>query len=194
MSLTKALFLIAFFTAKTAFAQTLKYDIVLFDKKIGETTVSRFEKEGGFTLYKLHSQSEAKFLFITKKSRMNADIWYKDGELYSSSFYVNNDEGEVLQKAKKWMNGYELDRNGVKRNLRHSIRHSSIQLYFSEPTILTAIFSERLGEFFDLEKIAPSEYKSVIKNVSSFYRYTNGKLVELEMSKPTGSAFLKLVN
>ncbi|HEY0261791.1 MAG TPA: DUF6134 family protein [Chitinophagales bacterium] len=194
MSLTKTLFIAAFFLAKISSAQTLKYDIVLFDKKIGETSVSKIEKGDGMTLYKLSSHSEAKFLFITKQSQMNADIWYKDGELYSSSFYVNNDEGEMTQKAMKIKDGYTLERNGVKQNLRRSIRHSSVQLYFSEPTILTALFSERLGEFFDLEKIAPSEYKSVIKNVSSFYRYANGRLVELEMSKPTGSAFLRLAN
>lgn len=194
MSFTKTFLLILFISVKSVFAQTLTYDIVLFNKKIGETSVSKIEKGNGFTLYKLNSQSEAKFLFITKQSRMSADILFKDGELYSSSFYVNNDEGEVTRNLKRLSDCYEMETNGVKRNLRRSIRHSSVQLYFSEPTILTAIFSERLGEFFDLEKVAPSEYKSVVKNVSSFYRYKNGKLVELEMSKPTGSAFLKLVN
>lgn len=194
MSFTKTFFLTLFLLGKISFAQTLKYDILLFNKKIGETSVSKIDKGNGMTLYKLKSESEAKFLFITRRSQMNADIWFKNGELYSSSFYANNDEGENLQKTIRTEDGYVLDRNGAKRNLRRAIRHSSVQLYFSEPTILTAIFSERLGEFFDLEKIAPAEYKSVVKNVSSYYRYKNGKLIELEMSKPTGSAFLRLAN
>lgn len=175
-----------------SFGQTLKYDIVLFNKKIGETSVSKIDKGNGMILYQLHTKSEAKVLFITKRSQMDADIWYKNGELHSSSFYANNDEGENLQKVIKTHDGYILDRNGVRQNLRRAIRHSSIHLYFSEPTILTSIFSERLGEFFNVEKIAAAEYKSVVKNVSSYYRYANGKLVELEMSKPTGSAYLRL--
>lgn len=174
-------------------AQTLQYDIVLFNRKIGETSVSKIDKGDGVTLYKLHSRSEAKVLFITKHSRMNADIVYKNGELYSSSYYTDNDEGEVLQKTVKTAEGYDLDRNGTKRNLRRAIRHSTVQLYFSEPSVLTSIFAERLGEFIEFEKVAPAEYKSVVKNVSSYYRYANGKLVEIEMSKPTGSAFLRLV-
>lgn len=179
--------------ANISLAQTLQYDIVLFNRKIGETSVSKIDKGDGVTLYKLNSRSEAKVLFITKHSYMNADIVYKNGELYSSSYYTNNDEGEVLQKVVKTADGYDLDRNGTKRNLRRAIRHSIVQLYFSEPSVLTSIFAERLGEFIEFEKVAPAEYKSVVKNVSSYYRYANGKLVEIEMSKPAGSAFLRLV-
>lgn len=178
------------------FGQTkLNYDVLLFNKKIGETTIEKIDKGNGYTLYKLKSQSEAKLLFTSKKSLANAEILVKNGELQTSYYKVVNDDGESWTQAKKMDDVYEIEQNGKKLRIKKVIKNYSVLLYFQEPkTNLVGYFSERLGEFFNLEKIANAEYRSVLRNVTSYYRYINGKLMEVEMSKPLGSVFLKLVH
>lgn len=192
---TKLLLLLSVICLHSFAQNKLNYDVVLFNKKIGETTVEKIDMGNGYTLYKLKSQSEAKLLFTSKKSLANAEILVKNGDLTTSYYKVINDDGETTTKAKKDDDGYEIEQNGKKLRYKKVIRNYSVLLYFQEPkTNLLNYFSERLGEFFNLEKIANSEYRSILRNVTSYYRYFNGKLIEVEMSKPLGSVFLKLVN
>ena len=174
-------------------AQVIKFDVVLFGKKIGYTSVERVVKPNGTVEYKLRNKSEAKFGFYTKKSDINMTTVYRNGTLEQSSCAATNDEGLKTTFVNKTANGYDADINNKKFCIKKQIKNSSVLLYFFEPKSLTEIFSERLGVFFSLDKIAESEYMSVVNNVTSYYRYLNGKLVELEMSKPLGSVYLKLV-
>jgi hypothetical protein len=138
------------------FGQTkLNYDVLLFNKKIGETTIEKIDKGNGYTLYKLKSQSEAKLLFTSKKSLANAEILVKNGELQTSYYKVVNDDGESLTQAKKMDDVYEIEQNGKKLRLKKVIKNYSVLLYFQEPKpILWAIF-QSVWESFSIWKKLP---------------------------------------
>lgn len=175
------------------FAQKRNYDVILFGKKIGSTTVERIDKGNGIVNYKLTSSSEVEILFSKKTSYMNSDVLFKDGKLYSS--YVKNIKDgvteitNVLWEATK----YIIKKGSEVLHLDKQLDYSSINLYFSEPVGRTSIFSERLGGFTTFKKTAEGVYECKLDNgVNNIYRYRNGELYELEISKGA-SVFMRLV-
>lgn len=175
------------------FAQKRNYDVILFGKKIGSTTVERIDKGNGIVNYKLTSSSEVEILFSKKTSYMNSDVFFKDGKLYSS--YVKNIKDgvteitNVLWEATK----YIIKKGSEVLHLDKQLDYSSINLYFSEPVGRTSIFSERLGVFTTFKKTAEGVYECKLDNgVNNIYRYRNGELYELEISKGA-SVFMRLV-
>ena len=175
------------------FAQKRNYDVILFGKKIGSTTVERIDKGNGIVNYKLTSSSEVEILFSKKTSYMNSDVFFKDGKLYSS--YVKNIKDgvteitNVLWEATK----YIIKKGSEVLHLDKQLDYSSINLYFSEPVGRTSIFSERLGSFTTFKKTAEGVYECKLDNgVNNIYRYRNGELYELEISKGA-SVFMRLV-
>ena len=67
-------------------------------------------------------------------------------------------------------------------------------MYFhDEPTGKVKVFSERLGTFCEFTKEKEGEYSCELDNgVDNTYRYKNGVLYELEMSKGA-SVYMRLV-
>lgn len=174
-------------------AQKRSYNIELFGKKIGQTIVERIDKGNGEINYKLSSNSEANLLFTKKTSTMNFDILYKDGK-YISSYCKNVKDGVAEIVTIAW-NGtkYMIKKGEEAFNLNQQLDFSAIQLYFSEPVGKGKIFSERLGEFCSFIKTSEGEYVCKLENgVTNTYRYKNGMLYELEMSKGA-SVFMKLI-
>lgn len=193
MNLTKALLLPAFMFAFLAIsAQRNVYDIFLFGNKIGQTVVER--KQTGKTVqYTLTSKSEASVLFTKKTSEMNYKIVYEDGQLLSA--YVKNVKDGVTEISDiLWQGTQYLIKKGAEiLHLSQPINFSSVHLYFTEPIGRTNIFSERLGEYCRFTKTAEGVYECKLPNgVSNIYRYKNGMLYELEMSKGA-SVYLRLV-
>lgn len=165
----------------------------MFGKKIGSTTVERIDKGNGIVNYKLTSSSEVEILFSKKTSYMNTDVNYKDGKLYSS--YVKNIKDGVTEiTTLVWeATKYVIKRGSEVLHLDKQLDFSSINLYFSEPVGRTSIFSERLGAFTPFKKTAEGVYECKLDNgVNNIYRYRNGILYELEMSKGA-SVFMRLV-
>lgn len=176
-----------------AAAQKHSYSIELFGKKIGQTIVERIDKGNGEVNYKLNSSSEANILFTKKTSALTFDILYKDGK-YVSSYCKNMKDGVVEIVTIAW-NGtkYMIKKGEEAFNLNQQLDFSAIQLYFSEPVNHSKIFSERIGEFCSFKKTGEGEYVCKLENgVTNIYRYKNGKLYELEMSKGA-SVFMKLI-
>jgi len=175
------------------FAQKRSYDVVLFGKKIGSTIVERIDKGNGVVDYKLTSSSEVDVLFSKKTSYMNYDVVYKDGKLISA--YVKNVKDGVTEIVNIIWEGtqYMIKKGAEMLHLNQQLDFSTIHLYFTEPVNRTRIFSERLGQYCNFTKLAEGVYQCKLDNgVSNIYRYRNGILYEMEMSKGA-SVFLKLV-
>jgi hypothetical protein len=164
-------------------AQKNVYDIILFGNKIGQTIVER--KETGNTIqYTLTSKSEANVLFTKKTSEMNYNIVYQNGQLLSA--YVKNVKDGVTEISNILWQGtqYMIKKGAEILHINQPISFSSVQLYFTEPIGRASIFSERIGEYCRFTKTGEGVYECKLANgVSNIYRYRNGKLYELEMSK-----------
>ncbi len=175
-------------------AQKHKYDVELFGKKIGETIVERIDKGNGEVEFKLYSNSEVNILFTHKTSLMNFDIVYKDGKLFSG--YVKNVKDGVTEIVTLTWQGtkYVIKKGEEILNFNQLLDFSSIQLYFVEPKGKTRIFSERMGQLCNFVKTAEGVYECKLANgVTNIYKYRNGRLYELEISKGA-SVFMKFVN
>ena len=175
-------------------SQKHTYDIELFGKKIGETIVERIDKGNHEEQFKLTSTSEVNILFTHKTSLMIFDITYKDGKLFSS--YCKNVKDGVTEIVTIAWNGtkYVIKKGEEALQLTQPLDFSAVQLYYTEPKGKAKIFSERLGEFCNFAKTAEGVYQCKLSNgVTNIYRYKNGVLYELEMSKGA-SVFMKLVN
>jgi hypothetical protein len=177
-----------------ATAQKLKYDVLLFGKKIGETTVE-MKDSLGVRHYSLRSNTEVKMMFMDKKSEMSTDVLFGKDNLMKSSVFQNikNDE-KLSTKAIGDKDKLIVDKDGEKTTFPGAVKFSSLLLYFSEPTHLQRVFSERLGQFFEITKETDGKYKAETSSGTAIYTYLNGKLTDLEMKSSMGSIFLKLVN
>lgn len=174
-------------------AQKHIYDVELFGKKIGSTIIERIDNGNGTVEYKLSSTSEVNILFSKKTSAMNFDVVYKNGILFSS--YCKNVKDDVTEIATMLWDGtkYIIKKGEEVLTQTQPLDFSSIQLYFIEPKGRPKIFSERLGEFCSFTASGGGVYECKLANgVSNTYRYKNGILYELEMSKGA-SVFMRLV-
>jgi uncharacterized protein DUF6134 len=174
-------------------AQKHLYDVELFGKKIGSTTVERIDKGDGVVEYKLESHSEVNILFTKKTSVMNMDAVYKNGQMISS--YVKNVKDDVTEIVTIAWDGarYIIKKGQETLQLKQAVDFSNSLLYFIEPVGRQRIFSERLGQFCGFKTVSTGVYECKLDNgVDNIYRYKNGLLYELEMSKGA-SVFMKLV-
>ena len=168
------------------------YDVELFGKKIGTTTVERVDKGNGEVEIKLNSYSEVNILFTKKTSVINYEVVYKDGKLFSS--YCKNVKDDVTEIVTILWDGarYVIKKGQDALQVAQPIDFSTIQLYFSEPKGKTRIFSERLGQFCNFNRLNEGTYECKLGNgVDNIYRYKNGVLYELEMTKGA-SVFMRL--
>lgn len=176
------------------FAQDfLKYDVLLFGKKIGSTVVQREADSKGMTRYQLNHRSEINLLFAKKKSALDFNVTYLHQQLINSSVESIKDGVREMVNVVKDGSKYVIE-NGLKKSLVNGvIDFSAIHLYFSEPGNRTSIFSERLGEFCTFRKAKDGSYICELENgVLNIYRYRDGVLNELEMSSRLGTIFLRL--
>ena len=174
-------------------AQKRVYSIELFGNKIGETTIERIDKGHGEIQFKLSSSSVVNILFTHKTSVMNFDVVYKDGKYFSS--YCKSVKDDVTEITKVAWDGtrYLIKKGEETLQLNQLLDFSAIQLYFIEPIGRTKIFSERIGQFCNFIKTAECVYECKSPNgVLNVYRYKNGILYEMEMSKGA-SVFMKLI-
>ncbi len=174
-------------------AQKYVYEIELFGMKIGTSTIERIDEGNGEVHFKLNSSSAVSTLFINKSSLMNFDIVYKNGKLYSANCKEVKDDLTFITTVLWDGMKYLIQKGSENFQLDQLIDYSAIQLYFIEPVGKTKIFSERLGIFCDFLKEKDGVYSCKLDNgVDNTYRYKNGVLYELEMSKGA-SVFMRLV-
>jgi hypothetical protein len=175
-------------------AQKLIYDIFLFGGKIGESLIEQKIVSPDETDYTLNSASEAHIFFSTRKITLHYDIVFKNDLFYSSfSKHTRNDEVQFTTITRDG-NNYTVKRGKETFTLNGLIDCSTVKLFYLEPCSETRILSERLGEFRTIKKTSPGTYEAEMsEGITYVYRYKEGKLVELEMSKGIlGSIYLRL--
>jgi hypothetical protein len=173
-------------------AQRNVYDVILFGNKIGQTVVERKDEGNGKVNYTLRSKSEAQVIFTKKTSETFFDITYLNGQLFSA--YTKDIKDGVTQVSNIIWQGtqYLIKKGSEMLHVNNPIDFSSIHLYFTEPKGRTSIFSERIGDYCTFVKTGEGVYECKLANgVNNIYRYRNGILYELEMSKGA-SVFLRL--
>lgn len=173
--------------------QIRMYDVVLFGNKIGTCQVERIDNGNGEVQFKLYSESEYSNFLINRSSLMHFDVVYKNGKLFSA--YCKNVKNEVMEITTVLWDGmkYVIKKGEQTLQLSQPIDYSAIQLYFTEPDGKSSIFSERLGAYCEFTKTRAGEYLCELGNgVDNIYRYRNGVLYELEMSKGA-SVYMRLV-
>lgn len=177
----------------TGFAQKHVYDVILFGKKVGSTTVERIDKGNGIIEYKLNHNSEVNMLFAHKSSFMSFDVIYSNNKLYSSSC-KNVKDGVTEITTLVWDgNQYVINRDGKTTYYKQQVDYTTMLLYYFEPVSKTKVFSERLGEDLSITTLAKSEYQfKVAGGATNTYRYRNGTLYEIGINKGA-SVYLKLV-
>jgi hypothetical protein len=187
-----AVFFLLFFALAIS-AQKHIYDVELFGKKIGSTVVERIDKGNGEVEFKLNSSSVVNIFFTKKTAMMNYDVVYKNGKLFSS--YCKNVKDDVTEIVTTLWDGvkYIIKKGEEVWVLNQPIDFSSSYLYFTEPKGKEKIFSERLGQLCIFNNISTGVYRCRLANgVENIYRYKNGVLYEVEMSKGA-SVFMRLV-
>lgn len=177
-----------------AVAQKRTYNIFLFGDKIGSTTLERILANDSTVRYTLHSASEAKILFSTRKVSLQYEIVYRNDQLISS--YSKNIRNDEVNEIKVNWNGikYMVSTKGKVWNVLAPIFCSSVKFYYEVPCGDSKIFSERLGQFCPLKKVSASKYEcEMSEGVTYIFNYTNGEMTELEMKKGLlGSLYLRL--
>lgn len=184
---------VLFLFALTLSAQKHVFVVELFGKKIGQTIVERIDKGKGEIEFKLHSVSDVNIFFTHKSQNLVFDVVYRDGKLFSS--YCKNIKDDVTEVVTMTWEGtrYIIKKGEEVLQLAQLIDFSAVQLYYVEPKGRPRIFSERVGEFCNFIKKSEGVYECKMANgVTNIYRYKNGALYELEMSKGA-SVFMKLV-
>ena len=177
----------------SAAAEKLTYDVILFGKSIGRTTIERIDKGNGEIHYKLINNSEVNIFLTKKSSQMHYEIVYKEGTLFSS--YAKNVKDGITEVVTTAWDGtkYIIKKGAETLQYVHQIEFSSISLYFNEPINRTRVFSERMGQLTTFVKTGSGTYECKTSNgVTNIYRYQNGKLMEIEMSKGA-SVFMRLI-
>lgn len=178
----------------TVIGEKLRYDVLLFGKKIGETVVE-VKDSAGIKHYTLRSNTQVKMLFMDKKSAMSTDVLFGKDGLMTYSFFKNvKEDGTILTNAIYQNGKVSIEKNGEKTTIPNPIKYSSVLMYFAEPINLQKVFSERLGVFFEVVRQSEGKYYAEINGSSAIYTYVHGKLTELEMKSTLGSVFMKLVN
>ena len=177
-----------------SFSQKIKFDVFLFGNKIGETFIERRDSAGQ-KIYTLRSTTDAKVLFIEKKSVMSTDVRFdKEGKLFSCAFQnIKNDERFFTTSVPDGSTRFLVNKDGEKTIVPAPISYSSIMLYFSEPPNNQKVFSERLGGFFQMVRQPDGTYLAYMDEHYAKYTYTAGKLMELEIKSTLGSVIMKRV-
>ena len=176
-----------------ASAQRHVYDIMLLGEKIGWAVAERIDKGAGVVEYKLNSSSQARIFFVDKTSTLTYDVIYKNGKLFSSYCKVVKDDAvevvNILWDGTKYM----VKKVEEQFELTTPIDFSALSMYFQEPVGRNGFFSERLARNVDFIKNNNGVYSCRLDNgVLNIYRYQNGHLYELELSKGV-SVTMKLV-
>jgi hypothetical protein len=179
--------------AVAAFPQTLKYDIVLLGKTVGQTTVSK--KQSGATIrYTLTSHTDARILSVGKKDDMSTSaLFSSSGHMVSSSYDdVKNGEHHFTKTAAQGSK-IAVNKDGTKSSVPGPVDFCSLSLYFTEPKDHQNFFAERMGQFYEIVKDGDHKYKASFEGYTAVYTYRSGKLVELQMKEALGEVVMKLM-
>ena len=166
--------------AVSGYAQTNTYDIILFNKVIGETSAQRV-KVYGVETYTLKSDAEATVMFKEQTSSDNIKVVVKQGALESCSMIKTKNGVTDKYSVTKGEGSYSFSKNDESRNVDGAIDFTTTELFFEEPVNRDRVFVERLGEWVEIEHLGDHEYRTKVDGSNNFYTYKDGKMVEMRI-------------
>jgi len=175
-------------------AETLSYDIVVFNTKVGQMVITHETQPDGTDLYNLVTSSKAKILWIDKSNDSRYRLVYKAGKLLSSTF-KEIENGEV----KRWCNikwdgtKYLVDSYKGKRTFTDDPGISTITAYFQQPKKMSRIFYESEGDFAPADYPEPGtlEFKTSDGH-KSVYHYVNNRVNDMEFHISIATVYMVL--
>ena len=167
-----------------AISQTVLYDIVIAGRTVG--TVKVIQDEANKENPKLRIDAEVSVPFYSGSLR--SENQYVDGVLKTSvtDYRVNGRKKEKVLTSKAASNQYQVDFFGSdedfekRKDLRHGIFKTIVNLYYEEPVNVSAVYSEKYGQMCKVEKVGEGRYGVVMPNGKrTIYSYKDGKCMEV---------------
>ncbi len=163
-------------------AQTITFDIRLFNSSIGKMVLTRQQENDGTELYTLESNTKAKVLWITKIYHSSFEARYKNGIMISCS-HKENENGNLKRWARVTLHNkvYQVESDHGTRTFTETPTTTDLSMYFQEATKLKRIFYLPDAEFNTLKwtdnKTAEFKSSDGHRNV---YNLENGQIQSME--------------
>ena len=164
-----------------SFAQKIKMDVMMGDKKIGEINAEK-KTNGKAVQYEMSSQVEATMMVTVKISNVTKSYWY-DGMLTNSrATRISNMPGQdqVTVTELKGSN-YVITIKKKQTIEAYPVRLCVTNLYFQEPVKDVTVYSEMQGQYLPIKDLGNHRYQLTQPNKKKdVYTYLNGKLLKIE--------------
>lgn len=180
------------FVVCLATGQTLHYDVVKGDKKIGDMKVVRIAKNESIK-YMVDSKVVFKLLFSFTVD-YESTCEYKYGMLINE--YAHSQlNGSTQKKSTIWFDGdkYTLDLDGSKIDVSDErIDYSVGVIYFQEPKDQQKVFSPQFGRYLTFEKVNANQYELESPDGLNLYTYLNGICTEVKVTRDFAKFYFKM--
>ncbi len=186
--------LVCYFMTGFAGAETISYDIILWNTNIGKMVMTHELRPDGTDLYTLVTNSKAKFLWLDRTNDSRYELVYKAGKLLSSVF-KEIENGQVKRWCNiKWDGGkYLVESHNGKHSFTDTPGLSTITAYFFGLTKVDRIFYESEGDFAKAEYPEPNTM--VFKTSDghkSIYHYINNRINNMEFRMSIATVYMVL--
>ncbi|AWO01079.1 hypothetical protein DLD77_04875 [Chitinophaga alhagiae] len=186
--------ILPFLAATEAAGQSHTFEILFGNNAVGLLDVKQ-EPAGASRRITIRSRVQSKLL-----SRMETDIEvvYQHNVLHRARVTriqarPNDDNRETLtEKADR---GYNVTRKGVRAPFPvPQIIFCVSDLYFTEPKEVKEVYSETLGRFLPIKRLADGRYAlGLPEGRQNFYTYSKGRLAQVEVNHSLGRAVFRLL-
>lgn len=175
-----------------SFSQTTEYtfDVKFKGKSIGNLFAKKVVN-GNEIKEDLRTKTKVNLIALSVHVESEVKLIKRDDQLIQSVSYRNasrESEDIVSEISKVSSREYHVERNGKEFKLKDfKITYCTVDLYFSEPINIDAVFSSMYAENLEIEEVSPHRYKmSSPKSKDTFYTYENGKLIMVEIDTSVG--------
>ena len=174
--------------------ETINYDIILFNNKIGRMSMTHELRADGTDQYTLVTSSKAKILWMDKVNDSRYELVYKNGKLLTSTF-KEIENGKVNRWCNiKWDGSkYLVDSHNGKHTFTETAGYYTITAYFEGFKKADRIFYESEGDFAipSYPDANTMEFKTSDGH-KSIYHYVNGKVNNMEFKISIATVYMVL--
>ena len=186
--------LIALFWHNVCLAETLHYDVVKDNKKVGYFQIGRATGANNDVVIRSESTVRVSMLFtIEVIDKMYA--LFRNNMLHTATIYRTLNGNVRVNNLTQWQNGkYNLSTKDEKNSgaFAQTIRFTTVSLYFEEPFNLTEVYSEKFQRMVAVKSIGIHKYQLTLPDGNTAkYTYVNGQCSEVEAK--TDWAVIKFV-
>ena len=186
--------LFALFWYNVCSAETLHYDVVKDDKKVGYFQIGRATGANNDVVIRSESTVRVSMLFtIEVIDKMYA--LFRNNMLHTATIYRTLNGNVRVNNLTQWQNGkYNLSTKDEKNSgaFAQTIRFTTVSLYFEEPFNLTEVYSEKFQRMVAVKSIGIHKYQLTLPDGNTAkYTYVNGQCSEVEAK--TDWAVIKFV-